>query len=198
LVAIEQNDVAGFGLLLAQLQTQADPVHLAGCLASLQRVPRAPPAELFFRNALDSCERLIRTPSRASISARRRAIVQFGLSATGSSSKGVTTCNATELLTGSGPGRNRCATAEPCPRARRRPRRCADWSSQPTSAEWRAPCPPRRDHATPQELTRRRAGRRSLQPEICQPCRTCPNRCRQRIAKPIRWSSNQNLLSAAR
>ena len=88
LVAVEQNDVASFGLLLAQLQTQADPFDLAGGLASLQRVPRPPPTELFFRNALDSCERLMRTPSRASISARRRAIVQLRRSATGSSSKG--------------------------------------------------------------------------------------------------------------
>ena len=29
LVAVEQNDVAGFGLLFAQLQTQADPFNLA-------------------------------------------------------------------------------------------------------------------------------------------------------------------------
>ena len=29
LVAVEQNDVASFGLLLAQLQAQADPVRLA-------------------------------------------------------------------------------------------------------------------------------------------------------------------------
>ena len=33
-------------------------------LASVQRVARPPPAELFLRNALDSCERLMRTPSR--------------------------------------------------------------------------------------------------------------------------------------
>ena len=58
----------------------------------------------FFRNALDSCERLMRTPSRASISARRRGIVQFGRLATGSSSSGVTTRNAAELFTGNGPG----------------------------------------------------------------------------------------------
>jgi hypothetical protein len=31
-VAIEKNDVAGFGLTLAQLQAQADPVDLAGDL----------------------------------------------------------------------------------------------------------------------------------------------------------------------
>jgi hypothetical protein len=35
LVAIEQNNIAGFGLLLAQLQTQADPFDLVGDLASL-------------------------------------------------------------------------------------------------------------------------------------------------------------------
>ena len=41
------------------------------------RVPGSSPAELFFRKTLDSCERLMRTPSRASISARRRGIVQL-------------------------------------------------------------------------------------------------------------------------
>ena len=104
LVAIEQNDVAGFGLLLAQLQAQADPLDLGGVLATLQRVPRPPPAELFLRSALDSCERLMRTPACASISARRRGMVQFGRSATGASSNGVTTRNAASLFTGAGPG----------------------------------------------------------------------------------------------
>ncbi len=104
LVAVEQHDVAGCGLLLAQVQAQADAIHLAGDLAPLQRVTGPPPAELFFRNALDNCDRLIRTPALASISARRRAIVQFGRSATGSSSSGVTTRNAASLFTGGGPG----------------------------------------------------------------------------------------------
>ena len=36
LVPIEQNDVAGFGLLLAQVQTQADPFDLGGNLPALQ------------------------------------------------------------------------------------------------------------------------------------------------------------------
>ena len=44
------------------------------------------------------------TPSRAAISARMRAIVQFGRLATGSSSNGVTTRNAVSLFTGAGPG----------------------------------------------------------------------------------------------
>src|SRR5271157_3161848 len=52
----------------------------------------------------DNCERLMRTPSRASISARRRGIVQLRRSATGSSSKGVATRKAASLFTGAGPG----------------------------------------------------------------------------------------------
>jgi hypothetical protein len=72
LVAVEKNDVARLGLLFAQLQAQTHPFHLAFRLTSLQRVPGPPPAELFFRKALDSCERLMRTPSRASISAKAR------------------------------------------------------------------------------------------------------------------------------
>ena len=48
LVAVEENDVAGFSLLFAQFEAQADPIDFAGDLASLQRVPRTPPAELFF------------------------------------------------------------------------------------------------------------------------------------------------------
>ena len=104
LIAVEKNNVARFGLLFAQLQAQAHPFHLAFRLTSLQRVPGPPPAELFFRKALDSWERLMRTPSRASISARRRGIVQLRRSATGSSSKGVTTRKAASLFTGGGPG----------------------------------------------------------------------------------------------
>jgi hypothetical protein len=104
MTAIKKNDVARCGLPLAQLQTQAYPIDLAGNLPSFQRVPRPPVTELFFRNALDSCERLMHTPLRASISARMRAIVQFGRSATGSSSNGVTTRKAVSLFTAGGPG----------------------------------------------------------------------------------------------
>ena len=48
LVTVQQNDVARFGLLLAQLQTQADALDLGGNLAALQRVPWTPPTILFF------------------------------------------------------------------------------------------------------------------------------------------------------
>jgi hypothetical protein len=47
LVTIEQNNVAGAGLLLAQVQTQADPFDLGRDLSSLQRVPRPPPGTFF-------------------------------------------------------------------------------------------------------------------------------------------------------
>jgi hypothetical protein len=47
LIAVEQHDVAGFGLLFAQLQAQADPLDLGGNLTSLQRVSWPPPAKLF-------------------------------------------------------------------------------------------------------------------------------------------------------
>ena len=115
LVAVEQNDVAGFGLLLAQLQAQADPFDLGGDLPALQRVPRPPPAELFLRSALDNCERLMRTPACASISARRRGMVQLGRSATGASSNGAP--RATPPRSSPAPGR-----APPSPSAPRRRR----------------------------------------------------------------------------
>lgn len=104
LVAVEQNNVARFALLLAHLQTQVDLFDLVGGLASFQGVPGPPPTEPSFRRALDNCERLMRTPSRTSISARSRAIVQLRRSATGSSSNGVTTRKAVSLFTGAGPG----------------------------------------------------------------------------------------------
>ena len=47
-ITIEKDDVASLGLTLAQLQTQSDPFDLACVLATFQRVPGPPPAELFF------------------------------------------------------------------------------------------------------------------------------------------------------
>ena len=48
LIAIQKHDVAGFCLLLAQLQAQANPVDFAGNLPPFQRVPRPSVTELFF------------------------------------------------------------------------------------------------------------------------------------------------------
>ena len=52
LVAVEQDNIAGFSLLLAQLPTQADAFDLGGNLTTAQRVPRPPPAEVFLRSTL--------------------------------------------------------------------------------------------------------------------------------------------------
>src|SRR6516225_4766589 len=104
LVAIEQNDVAGLGLGLAQLKAQSHALDLVGDLAAFQRVAGPPPAEVFFRKTLDSCDRLIVMPAWPAISALRRAIVQLRRSATGASSNGVTTPSAASLFTGGGPG----------------------------------------------------------------------------------------------
>ena len=59
----------------------------------------------------------MRAPSRASISARRRGIVQLRRSATGSSSKGV----AASLFTGGGPGAMLAFSAAMPPAGGRRP-----------------------------------------------------------------------------
>ena len=120
----EQHDVAGFGLLFEKLQAQTDPLDLFRDLPSFQRVPGPPVAELFFRNALDNCDRLMLTPSRVSISARRRAIVQLGRSATGSSSKGATMRSAARLFNGVGPAATLAfsASTPPLPKSLRHSR----------------------------------------------------------------------------
>src|SRR5260370_1980469 len=90
-IAVEQDNVSGFGLLFAQLQTQADPFHLGDDLATLQRVPRSPPTELFLCNALHNCARLMRTPSRPPTSAPSPGIVPLRPAAPRCSSNGITT-----------------------------------------------------------------------------------------------------------
>ena len=117
LVAVKENDVAGLGLGLAQLKAQPHALDLAGALAAFQRVPGPPPAEVFFRSALDNCDLPILTPSRASISAIRRGIVQLGRSATGASNRGVTTRSAASVFAGGGPGATVAFNALTPPRA---------------------------------------------------------------------------------
>src|SRR5271165_2205929 len=169
-IAVEQNDVAGLGLAFAQLQAQADPIHLARGLPSLQGVSGAPPAELFFRKALDNCERLMRTPSRASISARRRAIVQFVRSATGWSSKGAATRSAVSLFTGGGPGAMLASNAAtpPLPKSLRHNRTVS--SRTPNASAIRALVQPERVKST--------ARARSASPRSRDPARAInPARC---------------------
>ncbi len=58
----------------------------------------------------------MRTPACASISARRRGMVQLGRSATGASGNGVTTRSAASLFTGAGPGATVASGAATPPR----------------------------------------------------------------------------------
>jgi hypothetical protein len=104
LVAVEQNDIAGLGLGLAQLEAQPHALDLVGVLAAFQRVPGPPPAEVFFRSALDMVERLTLTRSCRFTSSMRRGIVQFGRSATGASRSGVTTRSAASAFSAGSPG----------------------------------------------------------------------------------------------
>ena len=60
---------------LRNFEAQSHALDLVGVLAAFQRVPGRSQRKSFFRSALDSCDRLILTPSHASISALRRAIV---------------------------------------------------------------------------------------------------------------------------
>ena len=104
LVAIEENDIAGLGLGLAQLKPEPNALDLSSDLPPLQRVPWPPPPEVFFRSALESCDGPISTSSRFLISAMRRGIVQFARFATGASSNGAKTRSAASVFTGGGPG----------------------------------------------------------------------------------------------
>src|SRR5580704_16210457 len=206
LIAVEKNNVARFGLLFAQLQAQAHPFHLAFRLTSLQRVPGPPPAELFFRKALDSCERLMRTPSRASISARRRGIVQLRRSATGSSSKGVTTRNAVSLFTGAGPGATLAISAVTPPSAKSLRQRRTVSSRTPNASAICGLVHPDSVSSTARALS---ASTRSREPASvasaarCSPvavsgdfpAMSCPCESRPTSNQASkRWSTNRNLL----
>jgi hypothetical protein len=61
LIAIEKNDIASFGLL-AQLQTQANPIDLVGYLPPFQGVPRPPVTKLLLSQRLGQLRTAMRTP----------------------------------------------------------------------------------------------------------------------------------------
>ena len=118
LVAIEENDIAGLGLGLAQLEPEPNALDLSRDLPPLQRVPWPPPPEVFFRSALESCDGPISTSSRFLISAMRRGIVQFARFATGASSNGTQTRSAASVFTGGGPAYTLALMASTPPRAK--------------------------------------------------------------------------------
>ena len=68
---LKRNNVPGFGLLLCAIAGAGRPVRPRRRSGVPSACAAVAANGTFFRNALDSCERLMRTPSRASISARR-------------------------------------------------------------------------------------------------------------------------------
>ena len=124
----------------------------------------------FFASALDSCDRLMRTPARASISARSRGIVQLRRSATGASSKGVTTRKAAALFTGAGPGAAWAFNAGTPPRMKSLRHRRTVSSRTPNASAIRGLVQPASVKST--------ARARSASPRSCEPARArSPARC---------------------
>jgi len=118
LIAIEENDVAGLGLGLAQRKAQAPCVRSRRRFGGLSACAGAAASgSFFFAAPLDNCDLPILTPSRASISVMRRWIVQLVRSATGASSRGATTRSAASVFTGGGPGATVAFNASTPPRA---------------------------------------------------------------------------------
>ena len=104
LVAEQQGDIAGFGLLLQQAQAQTGALDRIGVLPALQRVPRPAPGEAPFFSTTLSRDFEMRSPVRFSISSARRGSVQFGRSDTPGANTSSITDKAARAFTGSGPG----------------------------------------------------------------------------------------------
>jgi len=104
LVAEQQGDIAGFGLLLQQMQAQAAAIDRVGVLPPLQGVPRPTPGKAPFFSTTLSRDFEMRLPVRFSISSARRGSVQFGRSDTPGANTSSITDKAARAFTGSGPG----------------------------------------------------------------------------------------------
>ena len=104
LVAEQQGDIAGLGLLLQQMQAQAGALDRVGVLPALQGVPWPTPGKAPFFSTTLSRDFEIRLPVRFSISSARRGSVQFGRSDTPGTNTSSITDKAARAFTGSGPG----------------------------------------------------------------------------------------------
>jgi hypothetical protein len=113
LVAEQQDDVAGFGLLPQQAQAQAGAVDRVGVLPTLQRVPRPAPSEAPFFSTTLGRDAEMRLPVRFLISSTRRGNVQFGRADTPGANTASITDKAARAFTGSGPGAGGRAGAQP-------------------------------------------------------------------------------------
>lgn len=151
-------------------------------LAALSACAAAAGSETLFRNALDSCERPMHTPSRASISARMRAIVRFGRLVTGSSSNGVTTRKVVSLFTGGVPGATLAFNASVPDLAKSRRHSRTVSSRPPNASAMRGLLQPDRVSRMARALSASpRSSSRSLKPGTFHSCRALPKRCRSRI-----------------
>jgi len=104
LVAEQQGDIAGLGLLLQEAQAQAGAVDRIGVLPALQGVPRPAPGKAPFFSTTLSRDFEMRFPVRFSISSAKRGSVQFGRSDTPGANTSSITDKAARAFTGSGPG----------------------------------------------------------------------------------------------
>src|SRR5260370_40415344 len=104
LVAEQQGDIAGLGLLLQQMQAQAGALDRVGVLPALQGVPWPTPGKAPFFSTTLSRDFDMRLPVRFSISSARRGSVQFGRSDTPGANTASITDKAARAFTGSGPG----------------------------------------------------------------------------------------------
>ena len=104
LVAEQQDDIAGFGLLPQQAKAQSGALDRVGILPPLQRVAGPAPSEAPFFSTTLSRDFEMRCPVRFSISPCRRGKVQFGRSDTSGANTASITDKAACPLTGSGPG----------------------------------------------------------------------------------------------
>ena len=117
LVAIEQNDVAGFGLLLAQLQPHPDPFDVVGVSGAPSGCAAAAANGTFFSQRLGQLRPADANPLLAP---RSRLAAAVSSSCVGrlpvASSKGVTTRKAASLFTAAGPGATLAFSAATPPR----------------------------------------------------------------------------------
>ena len=150
----------------------------------------------------------MRTPSRASISTRRRGIVQLRGSATAAWSRGAATRKAASLFTGGGPGAILVFSAATPPAAKsqrhwrtvssRTPNASAmSGLVQPASVKSTARArSASRDHANWLAPRDRRVDHRSPQPQTSPPCHAPPSKSTAAAnrKRPIRWLTERNLL----
>lgn len=104
LVAVQQDNIAGPGLLSEQAQAQTRAIDRLGVLPARQGMARPAPGEAPFFITTLRRDGDKRCPVRCSIASARRGKVQFGRSDTAGANNSSITLNAAAALTGARPG----------------------------------------------------------------------------------------------